>query len=158
MKKITYYAILTVIVLVFIAPMSVDARRGGVYGGTTWRGPHYSHYGYPSRTWGAHYSYHGYPSRAWRAHSGWSYRFYWGGPGVVWPWYPSPYYYSPYYYYTAPPAVIQQPPPVYQSPQEPPPAPQYWYYCQDPQGYYPYVKNCPGGWMKVVPNATPPNK
>jgi hypothetical protein len=27
----------------------------------------------------------------------------------------------------------------------------YWYYCQNPQGYYPDVNNCPGGWMKVVP-------
>ena len=30
----------------------------------------------------------------------------------------------------------------------------YWYYCQDPQGYYPYVRNCPGGWQQVLP--TPP--
>ena len=35
--------------------------------------------------------------------------------------------------------------------------PYYWYFCQDPQGYYPYVKNCPGGWMQVVPQMTPPN-
>lgn len=26
----------------------------------------------------------------------------------------------------------------------------YWYYCKNPSGYYPYVKQCPSGWMKVV--------
>jgi hypothetical protein len=31
---------------------------------------------------------------------------------------------------------------------------QYWAYCQDPEGYYPYVQECPGGWVPVVP--TPP--
>ena len=32
----------------------------------------------------------------------------------------------------------------------------YWYYCPDPEGYYPYVKQCPLGWMQVVPRASPP--
>jgi hypothetical protein len=32
-----------------------------------------------------------------------------------------------------------------------------WYYCSNPQGYYPYIKNCPGGWLTVVPNVTPPS-
>jgi len=27
----------------------------------------------------------------------------------------------------------------------------YWHYCQKPEGYYPYVKKCPDGWMQVVP-------
>jgi hypothetical protein len=39
--------------------------------------------------------------------------------------------------------------------------PSYWHFCQDPEGYYPYVKDCPGGWMTVVPsepNAAPPPK
>jgi hypothetical protein len=31
-----------------------------------------------------------------------------------------------------------------------------WYYCRDPEGYYPYVTSCPGGWTKVVP--TPPGE
>jgi len=31
---------------------------------------------------------------------------------------------------------------------------QYWAYCQDPEGYFPYVPDCPGGWIPVVP--TPP--
>ncbi len=31
----------------------------------------------------------------------------------------------------------------------------YWYYCTDPEGYHPYVKDCPGGWMQVVPSEPP---
>ncbi|MBS0425531.1 MAG: hypothetical protein JSR71_14230 [Proteobacteria bacterium] len=36
----------------------------------------------------------------------------------------------------------------------PPAAPQqknYWYYCRNPEGYYPYVKQCAGQWIKVPP-------
>ncbi|MDP2882045.1 MAG: hypothetical protein Q8N89_10720 [Azonexus sp.] len=28
---------------------------------------------------------------------------------------------------------------------------QYWYFCKSAQGYYPYVKECPDGWQKVLP-------
>ena len=31
----------------------------------------------------------------------------------------------------------------------------YWYYCADPAGYYPYVQSCPRGWMQVVPQNVP---
>jgi hypothetical protein len=79
--------------------------------------------------------------------------------GPWWPgygWYPGyPYAYYPAPYYPAQPVVIQQQPPVYAEP-GPSRSDYYWYYCQDPQGYYPYIKSCPGGWMKVVPQTTPP--
>jgi len=75
-------------------------------------------------------------------------RFYWGGSFVVRPWYP-------YGYYAPPPVIIQQQPPVYVQPEQQ--EDNYWYYCRDPEGYYPYVRNCADGWMKVVPDATPPN-
>jgi hypothetical protein len=40
-------------------------------------------------------------------------------------------------------------PPAYVPPQT---EPQYfWYYCQNPPGYYPYIQQCPGGWQTVVP-------
>lgn len=42
-------------------------------------------------------------------------------------------------------------PPVYE---QQPPQP-YWYYCQNPGGYYPYVQQCPNGWLQVVPDARP---
>jgi hypothetical protein len=81
------------------------------------------------------------------------------GVGVVVgaPFFWRPWHYPPPYYY--PPVVIERPaPPVYIE-QSPPPVesrPQtryagYWYYCQSPSGYYPEVRECPGGWVKVPP-------
>jgi hypothetical protein len=58
----------------------------------------------------------------------------------------------PVYNYPPPQTIIvQQPPVVYQAPE-----PNYWFYCQNPTGYYPYVQTCPSGWMKVVPQPGPP--
>lgn len=68
---------------------------------------------------------------------------FWFGPGY----YPPPYYYPPYYY---PPMVAAPAPPVYIE-REAPSDSGYWYYCAKPQGYYPYVKRCPGGWQPVPP-------
>lgn len=75
-----------------------------------------------------------------------------GGP--VWdPWWWGPPY--PYPYYAAPPVVIQQEPETYiqQSPSAE--DQDYWYFCKKPEGYYPYVKKCPNGWLKVVPSPEP---
>jgi hypothetical protein len=68
--------------------------------------------------------------------------------------YPAPYYYPPPVYY--PPVVVQSSPPVYVERNDQPPAaapqPQnYWYYCAGSRTYYPYVKECPGGWQRVSP-------
>jgi hypothetical protein len=52
----------------------------------------------------------------------------------------------------SPPEVTGEPP-AYSQQQE---QPYYWYYCQNPQGYYPYVKSCPGGWTQVEPKPTLP--
>lgn len=75
-----------------------------------------------------------------------------GGP-LYWPSYPSypSYsYYPPAYYYNPPPVVVVPPatPPTYIEQGNPD---QYWYFCADPQGYYPYVKECPRGWQQVAP-------
>jgi hypothetical protein len=48
--------------------------------------------------------------------------------GIVTPW--------PYWYTYPSPTYAQ---------------PQYWAYCQNPEGYYPYVQECFGGWVPVVP-------
>ncbi len=64
-----------------------------------------------------------------------------------------PFYYPPSYYYP-PTVIVPTTPPVYIQQQQAQPAqPQsnYWYYCQNPDGYYPYVKSCPGGWLQVAP-------
>lgn len=82
---------------------------------------------------------------------------YWG-PGYCSPYSPyycpSPYYYPPVVVERAPPPVYieQQPAPV-EATMAPPPAPQtnYWYYCRASKAYYPYVKECPSGWQKELP-------
>ncbi|GAB3091885.1 hypothetical protein GCM10027081_11020 [Cupriavidus yeoncheonensis] len=88
--------------------------------------------------------------------------FYYGGYPWGYPYgYPSPYYY--------PPAAVGVPasPPQYveQGPDGPvpapgpdnaaPPAQALWYHCSKPEGYYPYVHECPGGWQQVP--AHPPS-
>lgn len=62
-----------------------------------------------------------------------------------------PVWWGPAYRVYRAPVVIQQSPPVYIQ-QEP----YYWYYCTSAQAYYPYVQQCPGGWLKVVPPQTDP--
>jgi hypothetical protein len=57
------------------------------------------------------------------------------------------YAYYPYYpYYST--GVIQQQPQksIYQAPQH---EQQSYWFCPDPEGYYPRVKKCPKGWRKV---------
>jgi len=77
-------------------------------------------------------------------------RYGYGGYG--WGGYGYPFYYPPYYYYP-PTVIVPTTPPVYIQQQVQPVQPQtaYWYYCQNPDGYYPYVRNCPGGWLQVAP-------
>lgn len=88
-------------------------------------------------------------------HGSLSFGFYAGYP-YGYPFYGSPYYSYPYYY--NPPAVIavQPPPPVTYIEQVPQPVVQehpggYWYYCTNPEGYFPYVRECNSGWQQVDP-------
>jgi hypothetical protein len=102
------------------------------------------------------------PSDAWSGHGGFHRGFHggfhrFGGPRIgigigIGPfWAP---FWAPYAY---PPVVVAPPPQVYVQPSPPvaaqPPPPASWYYCEHPQGYYPYVQQCPGGWRQVP--ATP---
>jgi len=60
------------------------------------------------------------------------------------------------HYAEPPPVVVREQPPAYIPPQQPAaPVQNYWYYCQNPQGYYPYVKQCTHQWMRVVPTPLP---
>ncbi len=69
--------------------------------------------------------------------------------------------YAPNYGYRPPVVAVPVAPPVYIQQQEvvqvPPQAraADYWHYCRNPEGYYPYVKNCPDGWMQVAPQPSP---
>lgn len=60
---------------------------------------------------------------------------------------PPPVFYAPPPVFYAPPPVVVAPSPVVvvQPPQ------QFWYYCDNPAGYYPYVPNCPTPWRPVTP-------
>ena len=75
----------------------------------------------------------------------------WIGP--VW----GPWWVNPYPYYSAQPVIVERPTTDYyvQPDLQQSEVPAYWYFCRKPEGYYPYVKQCPEGWMKVVP--TPPS-
>jgi len=87
--------------------------------------------------------------------------------GVPWPYW-GPRYYDPYYWgpppiYTPAPVVIQRTEPVYVEREVPAPAAAaprveeavWWYWCASARGYYPYVKDCPGGFQRVPPQPVP---
>ncbi len=155
--KILIAAVFALVIVTWASPSDAQrGRHGSGYRGHSGHG-HRSHlrgrrgfghrrnFGHGHRSHGFSGFRGGYRSRHRHGH-----RFYGLGSIVLGPLYP----YYPYNYYGAPPVVIQQQPPAYV--QGNPDPSSYWYYCQDSQAYYPYVKECPGGWMKVVPEATPP--
>ena len=80
---------------------------------------------------------------------------------LFWPGWYGPSYYDPYYYpgyYYAPPVVVNSSPPVYVERNAPAPQPSQsstWSYCANPQGYYPYVKDCKVPWRSVDPASVP---
>lgn len=87
-----------------------------------------------------------------RGHHGGHWGVYLGIPWA-WPGWYYPYYYPPYYPYSAPVVVESQPRTYIERGDlvEDAGEPYYWYYCDKPRGYHPYVDKCPGGWKKVVP-------
>jgi hypothetical protein len=149
--KNTAYLILAALLVFSTSTLSDYAYGGG--GGYHGGGYHGGYHG-----GGYHGGYHG---GGYYRGSGWVGGV-WIGPGWGWgawgPWWGAPYYpYYPYYpspYYASPPVVVQQQAPVYD---QPPPQQNYWYYCQESRAYYPYVKECPKGWVKVVPSPGPPD-
>ena len=98
------------------------------------------------------------------------------GIGLGYGYYPYSYYGAPYYgtpnYYAPVPAYypqVQPAPMIYTEQSEDPQintqeAPinsgksaqgSWWYYCVDANAYYPYVDQCPGGWLRVAPQPPP---
>jgi outer membrane protein OmpA-like peptidoglycan-associated protein len=75
--------------------------------------------------------------------------YYYGPPAYYYP--PRPYYYGPSYYYDPPPPIVYETPPavVQQAPAA------FWYYCAAARAYFPYVKECAGGWQAVPAQAAP---
>ena len=75
-------------------------------------------------------------------------------------WWPGPGYYAPYapyydYYPYSPIVTMPAQPSVYieqsQASVSSTAQSAYWYYCDNPEGYYPYIKQCSGQWQKVAP-------
>lgn len=61
-------------------------------------------------------------------------------------------YYPRYYDYPAVVAVPYSPPQYIEREDDYAPSEldsNYWYYCNRPKGYYPYVRECRNGWQKV---------
>ena len=146
---------LTIVSILMACAMSGQVKDSYGDGGHSSGGQGHS-YGGHGYYYGGHGHYYG----------GHGYYYGWGpGWGVAWG-LGYPYYGYPYYpYYGAAPVIVEQPATeVYMQPDLQEAAPSqpvetgYWYYCQNPQGYYPYVKQCPNGWMKVVPSPPPPQK
>lgn len=107
---------------------------------------------------------HGVPYRGWYGapYRGWygarvgvyfGAPYYWGGG---WPYgyypYAYPYPYPSYYPY---PAYVPATPPVYVERGDQAPATGYWFYCEAPAGYYPYVRECTKAWVTVEPQNVP---
>lgn len=114
--------------------------HGHVYWNTDIRS--FARYGYP--VWRSGHWYQGWYGGRW----GW-----WWVIGGIWYYYVAPIYPYPDPYVPGTVLVVQQ----QSETQSSPPAqagPQYWYHCNAPEGYYPYVPECPGGWTAVP--ATPP--
>jgi hypothetical protein len=125
-----------------MAGSTLAQRHGGHSGGSHFSGSHHSgsHVGIGVYFGGPAFWY--YPSP-----------YYYYPP----PYYYSPYYYSPYYYYP-PAATVPYSPPAYveQGTSTERFESNWWYYCAGSDRYYPYVKECPGGWQRVTPQPPPP--
>ena len=128
---------------------------GGWHGGGYYGGGYRGYYGWRGGYWGPGFGvYWGGPGWWWGA---WPYAYGYGGYG-----YPYAYTYGGYTGYFGAVdggAYVQQDSaPTYVEQAQPAPAANnFWYYCTDPAGYYPYVKNCSKTWMQVVPHTNPGN-
>ena len=129
MKRL-YFAVFLAITMLFSSPFEGYAQKTNLIVSAHYKGGH-GGWGHPGR---------------WRHYRGPS--VYWRGSLVVVPW-------QVYPYYAPPTVIVPQQPPVYVQPEQQEDT--YWYYCPDQQGYYPYIQNCEAGWLKVVPDTTPPN-
>lgn len=127
-----------------MASARAEGAHGGHGGGPSGHehfggAPHYSHV--PPAPHLADHWHEGYWHHGEHLHrDGW-----WWVVGGLWLWYPEPVYPYPDVYL----------PPQLATPSAPaaPPA-QYWYYCDQPAGYYPYITRCDHPWTAVT--ATPP--
>lgn len=149
-RPVKKLAIVLGTIFVLLAGSGAEAGGGHHHGG--------GHYG------GGHHG-GGYYRGGYGWGGGWGYG--WGGGWggfAVYPrvtiggpyWWGDSYPYYPYPYYSRPIVIERSEPQVYV--QQPQPEPQYWYYCENPKGYYPSVEKCRGEWLQVVPRTDSPNE
>ena len=126
------------------------------FGGHFGHGGHFAHWGGPRL--GIHWGAGPYWAGGWGAGAYW--------PGVAWAYAAPPaYVYGPPAVVTSTPGVVyierdietvstkrDAPPPATADPDAPPGG--WWYLCAAPRGFYPNVRECPGGWERIP--ATPP--
>jgi len=152
--SLTVALFLMIALLVSTAVPGHAGSRWGSQGGGNWSGR-----GGQGGSWhGGGTSHGGWHGGGWHGqHHVWGPRVFFG-VGVAAPfwWYPYGYAYPYPYAYPAysPPVVVESSPQTYI--QQDTQAQDYWYYCQSPQGYYPSVKECPGGWQQVAPQPPQP--
>jgi hypothetical protein len=134
------------------------------------RGAHDGGVGGPGR--GSHDGGVGRLPRGNGSHGGWDRHHHGRGGVVVFPypplpggtWWPyPPYPYPPDGYYDGGDDDMNAPPDGPGGPQGGPPdgsyeaeAPAFWYYCDQPDGYYPYVKSCSHDWSTIPISPPPP--
>jgi hypothetical protein len=158
--SLIFLAVASISGTVLAAPPGGGQPHGGggqPHGGGQSYGGGHGYYGQGHGYYGHGHGYYG-PSYGFGIYLGAPYY-----PYPYYPYYPYPYYAYPYYppvvvetVPAEPPVYIEQGTPQLSAPQEPSQeANSYWYHCAKPDGYYPYVKECPSGWEKVKPMPTP---
>jgi hypothetical protein len=150
MRLLMSYSMVFLIAALFINPVwARGVGLGGFHGGGGFRGGSWGHSGFHGGGW---------------RHGGWGPVRHYGGigfgvyglgysPGFYGGYYP----YGGYYSYPSTTIIAPQTSPVYIQQTQPAvrqyPA-GYWYYCDNPAGYYPTVSKCPNGWHQVEPRPT----
>ncbi len=137
MKQTLKKTLAVVLAACLAGAVSTPALARGGHGGGHRGGEHHG----GGHHHGGHHHHHGH-----RWHG--SYGFYMDLTPAFWyPWYYHPYY--PYYGYGGSTVIVQQP--VQYVSRDEGNAENYWYYCHNPRGYYPYISQCNAKWVKVRP-------
>lgn len=153
--KMLAAALVSMMSIALLSDAALAQGRGGNGGRSGGSGP-----GAHGGSGGGHHGWHGggYAGRRHYGGGAWyggGYRG-WYGPGVGiylgGPVYWGPWGY-PYYgaYAGGYPYLAYPPEPMVYVEQSSAPSANYWYYCRDPAGYFPYVQQCSSAWMTVVP-------
>ena len=136
--------------LVLGAAVEPVFASGGHFRGGHFRGGHFVGHRFAGHRFGGHHAFRHHAFRGFRHHSRASVSLFLGAPLFFDP------FFDPFFppVYSSPTVVVPASPPVYIE-REPEQA--YWYYCRESRAYYPYVKECPGPWQRVVPEPPPPS-